>query len=129
MNALHGIEGFRTRQVEGIIKKQRLPILIDTGSIHNFISEDWTKCLSCKLIHVVKCHVSITNGNQMKVQYVCKGIILEFQGIEFLMDFLVPSTIGYGTIRGIQWLSTLGNIYKTLKLWRCHFNIMALMFL
>ena len=63
MNALHGIEGFHTMQVEGIIKKQIWPILIDIGSVHNFISEDWTKCLSCKLLHVVKCHAFVTNGN------------------------------------------------------------------
>nr|KYP66559.1 hypothetical protein KK1_012855 [Cajanus cajan] len=41
LNALQGIAGGNTLQLKGLIKHQKVPFLMDTGSTHNFISDKW----------------------------------------------------------------------------------------
>jgi len=48
LNALQGVAGGSTLQLQGIIKKQDVPFLMDTGSTHNFISANWVKTLGLK---------------------------------------------------------------------------------
>ena len=48
LNALQGVVGGSTLQMQGMIKKQVVPFLMDTGSTHNFISANWVKTLGLK---------------------------------------------------------------------------------
>ena len=45
LNALQGVAGGSTLQMQDMIKKQVVPFLMDTGSTHNFISANWVKTL------------------------------------------------------------------------------------
>ena len=48
LNALRGIVGGSTLHLKGLIKKQKVSFLMDTGSTHNFISDKWVKLLRLK---------------------------------------------------------------------------------
>ena len=67
MHALQGIDGYHTMQVDGLVMKQKLPILIDFSSTHNFLRLDWAKALDYKLLQIVRYHVSIANGSKIEV--------------------------------------------------------------
>jgi hypothetical protein len=52
LNALEGLIGLNTLRISGRVGKQPLFILVDSGSIHNFISNQVADMLGCKLTNI-----------------------------------------------------------------------------
>jgi len=52
LNALEGLIGLNTLRITGRVGKQPLFILVDSGSIHNFISNQVADMLGCKLTSI-----------------------------------------------------------------------------
>lgn len=49
IQAMHGSVGFQTMRVMGHVGKRQIHILIDSGSTHNFLDENFAKKCGCKL--------------------------------------------------------------------------------
>ena len=98
----------------GLIKKQPVPFLMDTGSTHNFISAKWVKSLGLKSQSIKNFPVMIASNKQMVITRSCTQVEWRFGDHIFQADFLVlPSSI-FGVILGMQWFKTLGDIN-----WNC----------
>jgi len=49
LQAISGVQGFQTMRVTGYVGKKSIPILVDSGSIHNFVDLRLAQKLGCKL--------------------------------------------------------------------------------
>ena len=75
LHALLGIGGPQTMQIQGSIKNHKVIILVDTGSIHNFIDHAVVKMVGCQTHSVDGVNVTVANGDQMWMQEGCKGVV------------------------------------------------------
>ncbi|GJS40401.1 transposable element [Tanacetum coccineum] len=88
IHALLGSYGLHTLQVHGIIKKQPVVMLVDSGSTHNFIDVSLAKRLGVKMIPIKLMEVVVADGFKIPVEYVCKEVKWVVQGVQFCSDFL-----------------------------------------
>ncbi|KAJ9557386.1 hypothetical protein OSB04_012000 [Centaurea solstitialis] len=121
IHALLGSSGMQTLQVKGMIKKQEVNMLVDSGSTNNFIDLMLAKKLGIKLTPIRTRKVSVADGFVLSVHFMCKSIRWSIQGVPFVDNFLVISLEGYGVVLGIQWLSSLGDI-------KCNFQQLVMEF-
>lgn len=71
IHALLGSKSNKTLQLQGSIKKQKVLILVDSGSTNNFIDLSLAKKLGLKLIPIKKIDVSVADGFKVGVQFIC----------------------------------------------------------
>ena len=64
LNALQGIASGSTLKLKGLIKKQKVSFLMDTGSTHNFISDKWVKLLGLKTQFVKDFPVTVASDKK-----------------------------------------------------------------
>ncbi|KAJ9553796.1 hypothetical protein OSB04_017841 [Centaurea solstitialis] len=121
IHALLGSSGMQTLQVKGMIKKQEVNMLVDSGSTNNFIDLMLAKKLGIKLTPIRTRKVSVADGFVLSVHFMCKSIRWSIQGVPFVDNFLVIPLGGYGAVLGIQWLSSLGDI-------KCNFQQLVMEF-
>nr|KYP66539.1 Retrovirus-related Pol polyprotein from transposon 297 family [Cajanus cajan] len=114
LNALQGIAGGNTLQLKGLIKHQKVPFLMDTGSTHNFISDKWVKVLGLKTQFVKDFPVTVASDKKLLITRKCEQTTWRFSDHTFTADFLVLPSKTFGIILGMQWFKTLGEIY-----WNC----------
>ena len=62
LHALMRTKGCQTMKVLGKIKRQSLIMLIDSGSIHNFINQFVAKKLRCSIKTIEGMVVTVANG-------------------------------------------------------------------
>ena len=108
LNALTGVNTYKTMRVRGYVRKNVLHVLVDSGSTHNFLDLNTAKKLGCRLSRICPLEVSVANGNVMSSLYVCKNFTWEFHGISYTSDVMILPLGGCKMVLGIQWLSTLG---------------------
>ncbi|KAJ7954398.1 Ty3/gypsy retrotransposon protein [Quillaja saponaria] len=101
---------FQTMKVLGTIKKQKVNILIDSGSTHNFIDTQLAKRLGLRVQQISEKEVMVANGSNLMISTLCRQLPWSLSGAKFFADFLVMPLGSYGMVLGIQWLSTLGDI-------------------
>ncbi|KAH9295126.1 hypothetical protein KI387_038714, partial [Taxus chinensis] len=65
-HALSGISTPQTLQVVGYIKKQKVTILIDSGSTHNFINHKLAARLNCFIYPAPEFQVMIADGGTVQ---------------------------------------------------------------
>lgn len=109
IHALNGSTGYRTLRVTGYHYKKPLHTRVGTSSSHNSIDPEVVTKLGCSVTPTTPQWVVAANGNEMKVDKVCK-ISWLLQGAEFSADFLLLPLGSYGVVLGLQWLLTLGDI-------------------
>jgi hypothetical protein len=111
--SLHAIIGSlhpKTMRVLGWIGGQKVVVLIDSGSIHNFVDS-----LVCKRAHLVvqkekQIRVRVANGELVVSEGQCLQVLVQLSGFSFLTDTHVMPLAGCDMVLGIQWLVTLGSI-------------------
>ena len=89
INAMNGCSGFNTMRVSGHLGKKTIHILLDSGSIHNFLDEQLARRLGYRLESIAKQSVVIAGGRTMICQYVCRRFTCTMQGTEFVSDALL----------------------------------------
>ena len=97
-------------KVLGYHKKRKLNILIDTGSLSNFINERLTKGLCYDLIKTAPIVVILADGTKLYSQYKAVGFCWVMQGVEFKADFHLLPLSASVVILGVPWLRSLGTI-------------------
>ncbi|GJX72498.1 hypothetical protein Tco_0309669 [Tanacetum coccineum] len=71
LNALNGMNTYRTMRVKGCMGRNVLHVLVDSGSTHNFLDLQVAKKLGCRLRKICPLDVSVANGNVMFSTYEC----------------------------------------------------------
>ena len=92
---------------------------MDTGSMHNFISDKWIKLLGLKTQFVKDFLVMVSSDKKLLITRKCEQITWKFNHCAFTTDFLILPSNNFGIILGMQWFRTLGEIcwnYATLTM-------------
>ena len=100
----------QTMLLRGSCGKRRLHVLIDIGSIHNFLSEQMARKLHCAITMVTSIWVEVANGQELKCDSMCKDFQWCMQQQAFKVNVYLLPLRSYDLILGIQWLKTLGTI-------------------
>ena len=94
----------------GFLKKQKVTILIDSGSTHNFINKKLATCLNCFIYPAPEFQVLIADGGTVS----CSGKfhIIKLSMGDYQLDTpMYAISMGVANIvLGVQWLTTLGTI-------------------
>ena len=102
-------------------QKRTLRILVDTGSIHNFLSAKMAKKINCELLPVHSKAVEVSNGQILQCNQKCSFLEWEMQVTIFQGEVYIICLETYDLILGGEWLSTLGEI-------KWNFNKLSMVF-
>lgn len=88
LHALLGTTGMHTLQLHGLVKKQKVLMLVDSGSTSNFIDLSLAKSLGLELLPIKRLQVAVADGFTLPVQFMCKKVCWSAQGAKFCTDLL-----------------------------------------
>lgn len=78
-------------KVEGDVKNNRLQLLIDSGSTHNFLNDSTTDKIGCRTMEVPLLKVLRANDSEMACNQVCKDFKRCMHGQQFTINvFFLP---------------------------------------
>ncbi|GJS46029.1 reverse transcriptase [Tanacetum coccineum] len=89
LNALTGLNAYRTMRIKGCVGKNALHVLVDSWSTHNFLDLQVAKKLRCRLRKIYPLDVFVANGNVMSITYECKGFTWVFQGVTYTTNVMI----------------------------------------
>ncbi|XP_026450694.1 uncharacterized protein K02A2.6-like [Papaver somniferum] len=124
--SVHALGGSRTPQtmrVTGAIKKEKITILIDYGSTHNFIDPIISRKLGIEVLSDERFEVMVANGTRVPCLGRCPSWGFELQNYKFVSDFHVLSLGGCDVVLSAQWLGTLGPISWDFKKLTMEFTV------
>nr|GMD73853.1 Transposon Ty3-G Gag-Pol polyprotein [Ipomoea batatas] len=110
LNSLAGPGNPRSLKLLGEVNGQKLQILIDSGSTHNFMQPKIAEQLQLHALKVTPFRVYVGNRDSLACSHSCKQVPLTLHGTEFLIDFFVLPIRGPDMVLGIQWLRGLGKV-------------------
>lgn len=91
VNALAGNHTFQTRRVRGLTQGKPIHILIDSGSTHNFLDQNFAKKLGCPLEKISSQAITVADGNHIVCNSVCKNFSWAIDNKEFKTEvMLIP---------------------------------------
>lgn len=105
--AATGTMGKRTIRFLGLIQKQQLLILVDSGSLANHVVEKlglWTE-------KVAATQVTIADGGRMACDKFVHAVEWWCQRKTFIIDFKVLGLGGYDMILGMEWLEAFSPMW------------------
>lgn len=111
--SLHAIAGVRTSetmQVHIQLGGATLLALLDSGSTHNFISEEAAGRTSLLLAPRNNMKVTVANGEHVPCPGMYRATTFSIDGEHFTTDFFALPLAGYDVVLGTQWLASLGPI-------------------
>ncbi|CAL1411872.1 unnamed protein product [Linum trigynum] len=104
------------------VGRSKLIVLIDSGSIHNFISSKFVEALKLSETSIAAFNVKVASGAPLKCSSKHKGIILNIQCIQFPVTlFAIPIT-GFDIILDVQRVEILGTIQSNWKTMEIEFE-------
>jgi hypothetical protein len=110
LNAISGSLSPRTMRLEGLVKNQRVVILIDSGSTYNFLDPSILKKIHVGVLQNQQLQVKIANGAKIWSEGRCNSLSIKVQGTTITSDFYVLTLGGCDIVLGVTWLRTLGPI-------------------
>ena len=110
LNSVVGLLEPRTMKLKGEIHGKEVVVFIDCGATHNFISKSMVESYQIPWQGTSQYGVVIGSGKQIRGMGVCKGVVLQLQGITIIEDFLPLPLGSTDVILGLKWLATLGEM-------------------
>ncbi|CAA7021556.1 unnamed protein product [Microthlaspi erraticum] len=108
LNSFLGIDSPITTKMTGLVKKNQVVVMLDSGATHNFITPEMIKRAQLKTM--VNPNLEIMLGTSVSVHGtgICQNVQLLLQGLTFTAYFIVLDLGSAYIILGVQWLRTLG---------------------
>lgn len=97
-------------RVKGIMGRLVITVLVESGSTHNFLSNDIAKKLGLKSRSEGYFEVANANGEKLISSGRCKEVCMTLQGVPIVVDLYLLPLEGCDTLLGAQWLRMLGPI-------------------
>ncbi|XP_066344329.1 uncharacterized protein [Miscanthus floridulus] len=116
LQALAGVPMAGTMQIRVTLGPQALVALLDSGSTHNYISEDAARRSGLPLHQRPRLTALVANGERVTCAGVLRAAPLLVDGETFPADLFVMLLAGYDIVLGTHWLGALGAIVWDL----CH---------
>jgi hypothetical protein len=122
LNALTGFSAPQTLKLISYIKHQKVIILVDSGSTHNFICCHISQETHC-YIHVINnFQIMISNGGSMKCGGCCENVHLQTGDYHLKSHMFAIDMGGCDIVLGADWLRTLGPILMDFKALNMQFD-------
>ncbi|KAF3776086.1 hypothetical protein EJ110_NYTH49129 [Nymphaea thermarum] len=99
--------GLNALKVVGKINNQKVIVLLDTGSTHNFLNSRLAHLVEGKVTPLASFNVLVGNGERMSCNEVCKDVSLKMQKTPFTLDLYLLPIGGVDLVLGIQWMKPL----------------------
>lgn len=90
-------DSFRTM---GQIGSENVHVLVDGGSVHNFVQDTMADTVGLTLDLITPFRVLVGNGQELQCTQVCHGVPLTFQNHTFLVDLFILGLRGTNLVRG-----------------------------
>ncbi|KAL5814797.1 hypothetical protein ACOSQ3_025588 [Xanthoceras sorbifolium] len=97
-------------RIKGSIGQSSTIVLVNSGSTHNFISEELASRVGLQPVKEGKLQVVMASGEKLSSNGKCSNVKLYLQGVPIFVDFYLLQLEGYDIVLGVQWLRTLGQI-------------------
>lgn len=91
--------------------KVPLTLLLDSGSTHNLLSEEFAVQVGIHPDVEERLSVTVANGDKLLCEGCCSSVQLCIQVIEFVLDFYILAIEGCDAVLGTQWLRSLGPVW------------------
>jgi hypothetical protein len=108
LNALNGSASVGTIRFQGFINGHLIQVLIDGGSIDNFLQPRVAKFLKLPIELGLNFNVLVGNGNKLMAEGIIDLLKVTIQGHDFLVPVFLFLFAGAELILGSSWLATLG---------------------
>jgi hypothetical protein len=119
LESISGVPKFNTFRMRGVLQGQRVSVLIDGGSSHNFIDPTLLKRRHIPTVEFEGFKVEVAGGSIVPCNKYIPGMKLTLGRHELVQDVYVMDLPDTNIILGVQWLSTLGPIttnYNTMEM-------------
>ena len=90
--SLHSLSSVRhpsTMRTTAHINKKEVSLLIDNGSLHNFINSNTMQRVRLKCLATKPFEVKVANGEKLACQAIAKQVSIQVQGIKVAADLHV----------------------------------------
>jgi len=123
LHAFAGIQMTNTMLLPVMIKRERLPVLLDTGSTHNFLSGATMKRLGLVPNGKDQLRITVANGDKLCCAGITRNVPISIEGETFTNTRAGINLGCFKFILGYDYLQTLGPITwdleaKTIVFWR-----------
>lgn len=108
--AMAGVRTPETMQVRVQMGGTTLLALLDSGSTHNFVSEEAAARTSLQLQSRGSMKVTVANGDRVPCPGAYRAVPFSIDGERFTTDFFALPLAGYDVVLGTDWLAALGPI-------------------
>ncbi|XP_066340433.1 uncharacterized protein [Miscanthus floridulus] len=108
--AMAGVRSSETMQVHIQLGGASLLALLDSGSTHNFVSEEAAARTSLRLQPRGNMKVTVANGERVPCPGVYRAVPFSIASEPFSTDFFALPLAGYDVVLGTEWLASLGPI-------------------
>jgi hypothetical protein len=115
LNALTGFSAPQTLKLISYIKHQKVIILVDSGSTHNFIHRRIAQETHCYIHAINNFKIMIANGGSMKCGGCCENVRLQIGDYHLKSHMFAIDMGGCDIVLGADWLRTLGPILMDFK--------------
>ena len=107
---MSSVRSSETMQVRIQLGGASLLALLDSGSTHNFVSEEAAARTSLKLQPRSNMKVTVANGERVPCPGVYHAIPFSIASEPFSTDFFALPLASYDIVLGTEWLASLGPI-------------------
>jgi hypothetical protein len=121
INAISGSSGSKSMRLVGVLHSQRVSILIDSGSTHNFLDPSLLSKVHLSVAAIPCLTVKIANGDSIQSFGKIDALTIRAQGHTITTTFYLIPLGGCDLVLGVEWLRTLGPV-----LW--DFSLMTMQF-
>jgi hypothetical protein len=122
LNSLTDFSTPQTLKISGYIKHQKVIILVDSGSTHNFIHHRIAQETHCYIHAFNNFQIMIANGGSMKCGGRCENVCLQIGDYHLKSHMFSINMGGRDIVLGADWLRTLGPILMDFKELTMQFN-------
>ncbi|XP_019151052.1 PREDICTED: uncharacterized protein LOC109147849 [Ipomoea nil] len=102
--AVLGGEGLNTIKLMGVVQRQPMVILVDSGSTHSFLDPKILTQLRREPEKAQILRVTVANGEQISCDAICRRLRWQIQGETFEKDFRLLRLGGCDMVLGMDWI-------------------------
>ncbi|KAG7964158.1 hypothetical protein I3843_09G155000 [Carya illinoinensis] len=115
LNTLMGTQKHTSMRVMAGIEIIEVPLLVDSGSTHNFINSTLVAKVGLNSIAIKPFEIKMASGDKMKCEGLVKEVKMNVQGVRVVTDLHILHLVELDVVLGNLWLKGLGRIVLDYK--------------